>query len=138
MTVVTSAVQRLLMLYKIDTFNCRSNNIFLDELDKELERTGHRFCRYADDANVYVKSQRAGERVFESIESFILKRLKLRVNHAKSAVARYHERGFLGFSFTSGKNLKIKLADKSLSNFKDRIRAITRRFRGISFTQVIE
>jgi RNA-directed DNA polymerase len=114
------------------------SNILLDELDKELERRGQRFCRYADDANIYVKSKRAGERVFESIERFLLKRLKLRVNHAKSAVARYHERGFLGFSFTSGKNLKIKLADKSLSNFKGRIRAITRRSRGISFAQVME
>jgi len=114
------------------------SNILLDELDKELERRGHRFCRYADDANVYVKSQRAGERVFESIESFLLKRLKLRVNRAKSAVARYHERSFLGFGFTSGKNLKIKLADKSLMRFKDRIRGITRRSRGITLVQAIE
>lgn len=114
------------------------SNILLDELDKELERRGHRFCRYADDANVYVKSQRAGERVFESIESFLLKRLKLRVNRAKSAVTRYHERGFLGFGFTSGKNLKIKLTDKSLMRVKDRIREITRRSRGISLAQVME
>lgn len=114
------------------------SNILLDELDKELERRGHRFCRYADDANVYVKSQRAGERVFESIESFLLNRLKLRVNRAKSAVARYHERGFLGFSFTSGKNLKIKLTDTSLRRFKDRIRGITRRSRGIPLAQVME
>jgi RNA-directed DNA polymerase len=114
------------------------SNILLDELDKELERRGHRFCRYADDANIYVKSQRAGERVFESIESFLLKRLKLRVNRAKSAVARYHERGFLGFGFTSGKNLKIKLTDTSLMRFKDRIRGITRRSRGIPLTQVME
>jgi RNA-directed DNA polymerase len=97
------------------------SNILLDELDKELERRGHRFCRYADDANIYVKSQRAGERVFESIESFLLKRLKL-----------------LGFGFTSGKNLKIKLTDTSLMRFKDRIRGITRRSRGIPLTQVME
>jgi RNA-directed DNA polymerase len=114
------------------------SNILLDELDKELERRGHRFCRYADDANVYVKSQRAGERVFESMEKFLLKRLKLRVNRAKSAVARYHERGFLGFGFTSGKNLKIKLTDTSLMRFKDRIREITRRSRGIPLARVME
>ena len=114
------------------------SNILLDELDKELERRGHRFCRYADDANVYVKSQRAGERVFESIENFLLKRLKLRVNREKSAVARYHERGFLGFGFTSGKNLKIKLTDTSLMRCKERIRAITRRSRGVPLARVIE
>jgi RNA-directed DNA polymerase len=113
------------------------SNILLDELDKELERRGHRFCRYADDANVYVKSKRAGERVFASIEEFLNKRLKLRVNREKSAVARYHERGFLGFGFTSGKNLKIKLAEKSLEKFRERIREMTRRSRGVKLEQVI-
>jgi retron-type reverse transcriptase len=82
-------------------------------LDKELERRGYRSCRYADDANIYVKSKRAGERVFASIEEFLKKRLRLRANREKSAVARYHERGFLGFGFTTGKNLKIKLSEKS-------------------------
>jgi RNA-directed DNA polymerase len=114
------------------------SNILLDELDRELERRGCRFCRYADDANIYVKSQRAGERVFTSIEGFLWKRLKLRVNREKSAVARYHERGFLGFGFTSGKTLKVKATGKSLDRFKDRVREITRRSRGISLTQVIE
>jgi RNA-directed DNA polymerase len=114
------------------------SNILLDELDKELERRGHRFCRYADDANIYVKSKRAGERVFASIEEFLWKRLKLRINREKSAVARYHERGFLGFGFTSGKTLKVKATDKSLDRLKERIREITRRSRGISLTQVIE
>jgi group II intron reverse transcriptase/maturase len=114
------------------------SNILLDELDKELERRGHRFCRYADDGNIYVKSKRAGERVFASIEEFLFKRLKLRVNREKSAVARYHERGFLGFSFTSGKTLKVKATDKSLGQFKERVREITRRSRGISLVQVIE
>ena len=114
------------------------SNILLDELDRELERRGRRFCRYADDANIYVKSQRAGERVFTSIEGFLWKRLKLRVNREKSAVARYHERGFLGFGFTSGKTLKVKATGKSLDRFKDRVREITRRSRGISLTQVIE
>jgi group II intron reverse transcriptase/maturase len=114
------------------------SNILLDELDKELERRGHRFGRYADDGNIYVKSKRAGERVFASVERFLLKRLKLRINREKSAVARYHERGFLGFSFTSGKALKVKATEKSLDRFRERIRKITRRSRGISLTQVIE
>src|SRR5208337_3809593 len=89
------------------------SNILLDELDKELERRGHRFCRYADDGNIYVKSKRAGARVFASIESFLKKRLKLHVNREKSVVARYHERSFLGFGFTSGKTLKVKVSEKS-------------------------
>jgi RNA-directed DNA polymerase len=114
------------------------SNILLDGLDKELERRGHRFCRYADDANIYVKSKRAGERVFAAIEGFLFKRLKLRINREKSAVAQYHQRGFLGFSFTSGKTLKVKVAEKSLDWFKERVREITRRSRGISLTQVIQ
>jgi group II intron reverse transcriptase/maturase len=114
------------------------SNILLDELDKELERRGHRFCRYADDANIYVKSKRAGERVFASVEGFLRKRLKLRINREKSAVAHYHERGFLGFSFTLGKTLKVKAAEKSLDRFKEKVREITRRSRGISLAQVIE
>ena len=105
------------------------SNILLDELDKELERRGYRFCRYADDANIYVKSKRAGERVFASIEEFLFKRLKLRVNREKSA--HYHERCFLGFGFTSGKTLKVKATGKSLDRFKSRVREITRRSRGI-------
>lgn len=114
------------------------SNILLDELDKELERRGHRFCRYADDGNIYVKSKRAGERVFASIERFLSKRLKLRVNREKSAVARYYERSFLGFGFTSGKVRKVKISEKSLERFKDRVREITRRSRGRSFRQIIE
>ena len=114
------------------------SNILLDELDKELERRGHRFCRYADDANIYVKSKRAGERVFASIEEFLKKRLKLRVNREKSAVAYYHERGFLGFGFTSGKILKIKLAEKTLEKFRERVREMTRRSRGVKLERVME
>ena len=113
------------------------SNILLDELDKELERRGHRFCRYADDANIYVKSKRAGERVFASIEEFLNKRLKLQVNREKSAVARYHERSFLGFGFTSGKVLKVKVSEKSWDRFKGRVRQITRRSRGRSILQII-
>ena len=114
------------------------SNLLLDELDKELERRGHRFCRYADDCNVYVKTKRAGERVFDSIERFLEKRLKLRVNREKSAVAPCHERGFLGFSFTKGKVLKIKLSSKALRGVKYRVKAISRRSRGVSMDQVIQ
>lgn len=114
------------------------SNILLDELDKELEGRGHKFCRYADDCNVYVRSQRAGIRVMESIERFVDKRLKLRVNRHKSAVARPQDRQFLGFSFTSVRRLKIKPSAKALKNVKHRIRKITRRSRGISLLQVIK
>lgn len=114
------------------------SNLLLDELDKELERRGHRFCRYADDGNIYVKTKRAGERVFESIERFLGKRLGLRVNRDKSAVAHYSERSFLGFSFTRGRELKIRFSAKSLRRMKGQVKAITRRSRGVSFGQVIE
>jgi RNA-directed DNA polymerase len=114
------------------------SNLLLDELDKELERRGHCFCRYADDGNVYVKTRRAGERVFESIERFLWKRLRLWVNRDKSAVAHYPERSFLGFSFTRGRELKIRFSVKSLRRMKGQVKAITRRSRGVSFGQVIE
>ncbi len=114
------------------------SNLLLDELDKELERRGHRFCRYADDCNVYVKTKRAGERAFGSIEHFLEKRLKLRVNRAKSAVAPCHERSFLGFSFTKGKMLKIKLSVEALRAVKHRIKVISRRSRGVSLDQMIQ
>lgn len=114
------------------------SNILLDELDKELEKRGHKFCRYADDANVYVRSERAGQRVMESVERFLRKRLKLRINRHKSAVDRPQHRQFLGFSFTSGKQLKIKLSDKALKNVKYRVRQITRRSRGVALSQVVK
>jgi group II intron reverse transcriptase/maturase len=114
------------------------SNLLLDELDKELERRGHRFCRYADDSNVYVQTKRAGERVFDSIEQFLEKRLKLRVNRAKSAVAPCHERSFLGFSFTKGKMLKIKLSRKALRAVKYRIKVISKRSRGVSLDRMIQ
>ncbi len=113
------------------------SNLLLDELDKELERRGHHFCRYADDGNVYVKTKRAGERVFESIERFLWKRLRLRVNRDKSAVAHYPERSFLGFSFTRGRELKIRFSAKSLQQMKGRVKTITRRSRGVTLDQVI-
>ena len=111
------------------------SNILLDELDKELERRGHKFCRYADDCNIYIQSERAGGRVMDSIERFLDKKLKLKVNRQKSAVARPQERKFLGFSFTSGKELKIKLSEKGV---KRRIKQITRRSKGTSLLQVVK
>ena len=82
------------------------SNLVLDELDQELERRGHRLIRFADDSNIYVRSERAGQRVMESVTRFITQKLKLKVNEAKSAVARPQERKFLGFSFTAGPEVK--------------------------------
>jgi RNA-directed DNA polymerase len=108
------------------------SNLVLDELDRELENRGHRFVRYADDCNIYVRSERAGLRVMESISRFITLKLKLKVNEAKSAVARPQERKFLGFSFTAGPDIKRTIAPKSLGRFKQRIRDITRKAKGVS------
>src|ERR1700693_350756 len=114
------------------------SNLVLDELDRELERRGHRFVRYADDCNIYVRSERAGQRVMESISRFITQKLKLKVNEAKSAVARPQERKFLGFSFTAGPDIKRTIAPKSLDRFKQRIRDITRRAKGVSIKTTME
>jgi RNA-directed DNA polymerase len=115
------------------------SNVVLDELDKELESRGHRFVRYADDGNIYVKSQRAGERVMEGISRFITKRLKLKVNTAKSAVGKPQDRSFLGFTFTGGKEPnRRKITEKSLKRFKARVRQITRRNKGISVPDMIQ
>jgi RNA-directed DNA polymerase len=114
------------------------SNLVLDELDRELERRGHRFVRYADDCNIYVRSERAGQRVMESIARFITQKLKLKVNQAKSAVARPQERKFLGFGFTAGPDIKRTIAPKSLERFKQRIRGITRRAKGVSITATME
>ena len=108
------------------------SNLVLDELDRELERRGHRFVRYADDSNIYVRSQRAGQRVMESVTRFISQKLKLKVNEAKSAVARPQERKFLGFSFSAGPEVKRVIAPKALDRFKQRIREITIRAKGVS------
>jgi len=108
------------------------SNLVLDELDRELERRGHRFVRYADDGNIYVRSERAGQRVMESITRFITHRLKLKVNEAKSAVARPQERKFLGFSFTVGPEVKRVIAPQAVDRFKQRVREITRRAKGVS------
>lgn len=114
------------------------SNLVLDELDRELERRGHRFVRYADDSNIYVRSERAGQRVMESVTRFITQRLKLKVNEAKSAVARPQERKFLGFSFTAGPEVKRVIAPKAVDRFKQRVREITRRAKGVSMETTIE
>src|SRR5437764_59929 len=101
------------------------SNLVLDELDQELERRGHRFVRYADDCNIYVRSERAGQRVMESITRFITQKLKLKVNESKSAVARPQERKFLAFSFTAGPVIRRTIAPKAVERFKERIRDVT-------------
>ncbi|MDP2659890.1 MAG: group II intron reverse transcriptase/maturase [Dehalococcoidia bacterium] len=104
-------------------------NIYLDEMDKELEQRGHTFCRYADDCNIYVRSRRAGERVMAGVQKVLEGRLKLQVNEAKSAVDRPWKRQFLGFSVLLGAEAKIRLAPQSIRKVKDRVREITRRGR---------
>jgi RNA-directed DNA polymerase len=114
------------------------SNVVLDELDKELEARGHRFCRYADDSNIYVRSLRAGERVMAGISRFITGRLKLKVNESKSAVDRPQNRSFLGFSFTGGKSAnRRKIAPKAMGRFKARVKELTRRNQGRSLEQVV-
>jgi RNA-directed DNA polymerase len=113
------------------------SNLMLDVLDKELEKRGHRFVRYADDCNIYVRSQKAGERVMSSIETFLAKRLKLKVNNAKSAVAKPSVRKFLGFSFTGGKAPRRRIAPQALARFKARVRWLTRRTCGQSLAQTV-
>jgi len=114
------------------------SNLVLDKLDRELERRGHHFVRYADDCNIYVRSERAGQRVMDSITLFITQKLKLKVNEAKSAVARPQERKFLGFSFSAGPEVKRVIAPKALDRFKRRIREITRRTKGVSMETTME
>lgn len=115
------------------------SNIVLDELDKELEKRGLKFVRYADDCNIYVRSKRAGIRVMESITEFIEKKLKLKVNKEKSAVDRPWKRKFLGFSFTlEKKNPRIRIHKESIKRFKQRIRQITSRRYSIDMESRIE
>jgi RNA-directed DNA polymerase len=114
------------------------SNIALDELDRELERRGLRFARYADDSNIYVRSRRAGERVMESITRFITEKLKLQVNQQKSAVARPWERKFLGFSFTWNREPRKRIAPKAVLRFKERVRELTSRTRGVSTERMAE
>jgi RNA-directed DNA polymerase len=114
------------------------SNLMLDVLDKELEKRGHRFVRYADDCNIYVRSQRAGERVMTGLERFLAKRLKLTVNKAKSAVAKSSVRKFLGFSYTSGKEPRRRIAPSALARFKAKVRELTRRTCGRSLAQIVK
>jgi RNA-directed DNA polymerase len=113
------------------------SNLMLDVLDKELERRGHRFARYADDCNIYVRSQRAGERVMANVTQFLERRLKLKVNKAKSAVASPTERKFLGFSFLDRYRLRRCIAPQALARFKQRVRELTPRSAGRSLAQII-
>jgi RNA-directed DNA polymerase len=113
------------------------SNLVLDELDRELERRGHRFVRYADDSNIDVRSERAGHRVMKSVTRFITQRLKLKVNETKSAVAQPQQRKFLGFSFTTGPDVKRVIAPAALDRFKQRTREITRRAKGVSMETTI-
>jgi RNA-directed DNA polymerase len=112
------------------------SNLMLDVLDKELEKRGHRFVRYADDCNIYVHSHRAGERVMASIEQFLAKRLKLKVNKAKSAVAQPSKRKFLGFSFVNRQGPRRRIAPQALARFKAKVRELTRRTTGRSLEQI--
>ena len=114
------------------------SNILLDELDKELERRGHKFCRYADDCNVYVRSRSAGERVKESITRFLERRLRLKVNEEKSAVDRPWKRTFLGYTMTWHREPRIKVAENSVKRLKMKLREILRRGRGCNIGRLIE
>jgi RNA-directed DNA polymerase len=113
------------------------SNLVLDELDRELERRGHRFVRYADDCNIYVRSEQAGRRVMASLTRFIERRLKLQINTEKSAVARPWHRSFLGFTVKDDPAFRRCIADKAVTRFKDRVRKLTRRHRGISLDKMI-
>jgi RNA-directed DNA polymerase len=114
------------------------SNILLDDLDKELEKRGHRFCRYADDSNIYVKSKRAGERVLASISGYLWKRLKLRVNGTKSKVGRPWELKFLGYTMTSEQKPRLRVSSQSVQRLKAKLRVIFSRGRGRNIQKVIE
>lgn len=114
------------------------SNVLLDELDKELERRGHKFCRYADDCNIYVQSRSAGERVMKSVTRFLSDRLRLKVNAEKSAVARPWERKFLGYTMTWNQRPRLKAAPESIRRLKAKVRKIFRERKGHSLLQVIK
>ena len=114
------------------------SNILLDEFDRELKRRGHRFCRYADDCNIYVKTERAGQRVMESVTRFLEQKLRLKVNRAKSAVDRSGQRKFLGLRILRhGGKAIFSIAPKSLARLKAKVREITRRSRGVSLERML-
>ncbi len=112
------------------------SNILLDDLDRTLERRGHRFVRYADDCNVYVKSRKAGERVLASLERFLARRLRLKINHTKSGVARPWNRKFLGYSVTTHRQPKLRIAPESVKRLKTKLRPILRAGRGRNLGRV--
>ena len=114
------------------------SNILLDDLDKELERRGHWFCRYADDCNIYVKSKRAGERTLTSVTRFLSKRLKLKVNRDKSAVDRPWKRKFLGYSMTFNLEPRLKVASASIKRLKCKLRELFRQGRGRNLKRFAE
>jgi RNA-directed DNA polymerase len=114
------------------------SNILLDDLDKELERRGHAFCRYADDCNIYVRTRRAGERVMASITRFLAERLRLRVNAAKSAVDRPWQRTFLGYTVTAHKQPRLRVAAKSVVRLRSKLRTALRQGRGRALARTIE
>lgn len=114
------------------------SNILLDDLDKELERRGHKFVRYADDCNIYVKSKAAAQRVLENVSSFVARKLRLKVNAAKSAVDRPWKRKFLGYSMTSGRQPRLKPATASLERMKDKVRQLCRMGRGRNLQRFIQ
>jgi RNA-directed DNA polymerase len=114
------------------------SNILLTPLDRELERRGHTFCRYADDCNIYVGSQRAGARLMQSLTRFLSQRLKLTVNAAKSAVARPWQRKFLGYSLTAHQKPKLRIATPSLQRLTDKVRTLLRGARGRSLVTMIQ
>jgi group II intron reverse transcriptase/maturase len=115
------------------------SNIMLDDLDKELEKRGHKFVRYADDCNIYVKTQRAGERVMESVREFLEKKLKLKVNPKKSKVDKAQRVKFLGFSFYKHKGeMLIRVAGRSLERFRDKLRRLTKRTRSGKLEDIIQ
>jgi RNA-directed DNA polymerase len=113
------------------------SNILLDDLDKELERRGHRFCRYADDCNIYVGSRRAGDRLLNSLETYITGKLRLKINRAKSAVDRPWNRKFLGYTFTSNKPPRLKVASVSVARFKGKLKDAFRRGKGRNLKKFI-
>jgi RNA-directed DNA polymerase len=112
-------------------------NLLLDELDRELQRRGHRFVRYADDCNLYVRSAKAGQRVLASVTKYLARALKLNVNEAKSAVDRPWKRKFLGFSFIARRPYRRRVAQAAIDRFKDRVRQLTSRTRGVSVRGVV-
>jgi group II intron reverse transcriptase/maturase len=114
------------------------SNILLTDLDRELERRGLAFCRYADDCNIYVRSETAGQRVMRGIRTFLAEALHLRINAAKSAVARPWARKFLGYSVTAHREARLRIAPESLRRLMDRVRELLCEGRGQSLAQTIE